>query len=342
MKLATLSSGRGAILSSLVASVLGEEQAAAMLSLLELDSRLSGSGEEASRGQMAMALNACLLADLLKRVPSAAAYASHVQSTGGKLRFDHGALRSIDGATGELPNGHATAARIVGPLGYRVAGIYPLPALRMTGLAYCHGDFPETVPQFFVSELHVARLPDESQEAARRIFATSRDPLGVIEREALARLDAGGACPLELARAALPGLAAVFGRHHDDPALADVETLRRHSAEAAWIAAEGNAFNHAADRVTNVAQLVEELKASGYALKPEIEISANGRVRQTAFLADRVVRRFRDADGSSQEREVPGSFFEFISRDIDPDTGRIDLSFDSGNAVGIFTVTRAS
>ena len=40
------------------------------------------------------------------------------------------------------------------------------------------------------------------------------------------------------------------------------------------------------------------------------------------------------------ERAVPGSFYEFISRDIGPATGRIDLTFDSGSATGIFAVTQ--
>ena len=79
----------------------------------------------------------------------------------------------------------------------------------------------------------------------------------------------------------------------------------------------------------------------GLPLKPQVEVSANGRVRQTALLADKVRRPFRLADGSVAEREVPGSFYEFITRDIDPATGTLDLTFDSGNATGIFAVTSA-
>jgi hypothetical protein len=343
MPIASVQSGDvPAVLADLCASALGEERAAAMLSLLEIDPRLSGAGQSASRAQAAMALNICLLAGLLDRVPTAQAYAEQVRIAGRKLRFDHGALRTIDGPTGALPSGQAAASRILGPLGYRLAGIYPLPRLRMTGFGYCQCDFPETVPQFFVSELHLARLPDEAQEAALRIFGTSRDPLGEIEREALGRFENDRACPLDLARYALPGLAAAFGRHHDDPALADYEMLRRHSAEAAWIATEGNAFNHATDRVGDVTRLADELRASGFPLKSSIEVSSNGRVRQTAFLADTVVRRFRAEDGAALERKVPGSFFELITRDVDPETGRLDLSFDSGNATGIFAVTRMS
>jgi hypothetical protein len=62
-------------------------------------------------------------------------------------------------------------------------------------------------------------------------------------------------------------------------------------------------------------------------------------VRQTALRADPVTRRFRLADGGTVERTVPGSFFEFISRDRLAD-GALDLTFDTGNAQGIFTMTR--
>ena len=50
-----------------------------------------------------------------------------------------------------------------------------------------------------------------------------------------------------------------------------------------------------------------------------------------------------DQEGADrgQVRAVPGSFFEFISRDIDPATGQLDLAFDTGNATGIFAMTRA-
>ena len=76
-------------------------------------------------------------------------------------------------------------------------------------------------------------------------------------------------------------------------------------------------------------------------MKARIEVSRTGRLRQTAFLADAVRRPFRHG-ARTVEREVPGSFYEIISRDIDPATGKLDLSFDSGNAAGIFQMTRAS
>jgi hypothetical protein len=324
----------------LVAAILGEARATTILAGLEIDPALSGA-KGVSRAQAAMALNAVLFAQLLDRVPTAARYVGEVFAQGRRIRFDHGALRTIDGPTGALPRGRVAFVRLLEPLGYRIGGTYPLLRLRMTGHAFVHADLPETVPQFFVSELHLARLPESAQAASERVFGTSSDPLDEAAGTMLDALGQDGRCTLEQAKAGLPAAVRAFDRHHTAPTLADYETLLQHSAEAAWIATEGNAFNHATDRVPDVVALSAELQARGLPLKPEVEHSANGRVHQTAFLADKVRRAFVGPDGETVAREVPGSFYEFITRDVDPATGRLDLSFDSGNATGIFAVTEA-
>ncbi len=330
-------------LSRIVSAIMGEARSGWLLAGLQLDARLTGDdANSASRAHVAMALNALLFADLLDRVPSGAAYVSGIVGQGGAICFDHGALRTIDGETGALPSGHAAFGRLLEPLGYEVAGTYPLPKLNMTGYAYAHRDFPETIPQFFVSELHIARLPEEAQEAARRIFGASRDPLGSAEWALLDALANEGRCPTALVLAGLPGLVRAFGRHHAIPRLTDYEALLASSAEGAWIATEGNAFNHATDRVPDVTALSAELLSRGLPLKQHVEVSSNGRVRQTAFIADKVLREFHTEDGALIEQMVPGSFYEFITRDIDPANGGLDLTFDSGNATGIFRVTSAS
>ncbi len=332
----------GSVLQRLVSAALGDAAARQVLGLLDIDPALLAHDQEASRAQMAMALNCALYSGLIDRVPSAAAYVARVRAEGRRICFDHGALRTIDGPTGALPRGHGAFARLLEPLGYRIGGLYPLPRLKMTGRALVHQDFPQAIPQFFVSELHVALLPPSAQEAAARVFASSRDPLAVVERQALARFAADGCCPIDLAMAALPGLVGAFARQHDVPMLEDYLLLLDHSGEAAWIATEGNSFNHATDRVADVERLADDLRARGMPMKQEVEISANRRVRQTAFIADRVQRPFRLADSAVVQRDVPGSFYEFITRAIDPATGALDLTFDSGNATGIFAVTSAT
>ena len=132
-----------------------------------------------------------------------------------------------------------------------------------------------------------------------------------------------------------------FARQHATPRLADYRTLLAQSAEAAWIATEGNVFNHATDRVGDVDALAAAQRALGRPMKPAVEVSASGRVRQTAFRADPVERIFLDDDGREVRLETPGSFYEFITRDEEA-VGRLDLRFDSSNAQGIFKMTQAS
>lgn len=297
-----------------------------------------------SRAAFAAALNMILFAELLDRVPTGAAYVRDVEASGADHVFDHGALRTVrfaTGTTGALPAGAAAFARILEPLGYCVAGVYPLPRLRMTGRAYCHLDAPQTMPQFFVSELHVDRFDAGFAAAAHRVFDSARDPLDAAARAVLDAFAATGQADRAAALAALPVILSAFDRQHDRPMLDDYRALLAQSAEAAWIATEGNAFNHATDRVVDVDAVAAAQQALGRPMKDRVEISASGRVRQTAFHADQVERRFGVAQGEDIVLTVPGSFYEFISRDIDPATGTLDLAFDSGNASGIFGMTAA-
>jgi hypothetical protein len=229
------------------------------------------------------------------------------------------------------------------PLGYHVAGVYPLAKLRMTGYGYAHREFPETLPQFFVSELHADRFSADFQAAAARLFGSSRDPLTDRARPALEAFALQGECSFASAAAALPEIATAFGRWHDTPQLADYHRLLAESEEAAWIATEGSVFNHATDRVADVTVTANRQRVLGRPIKDVVEISAAGSVRQTAFRADPVSRTFGTESGPV-ELTVPGSFYEFISRDRierpEGDPG-LDLRFDSGNAQGIFKMTRA-
>ena len=108
----------------------------------------------------------------------------------------------------------------------------------------------------------------------------------------------------------------------------------------AWIATEGTACNHCTDRVDDVEAVARTERERGRPIKDAVEVSASGRVRQTAHRAATVVRPLATVEGDVVERDVPGSFFEVISRDRLPD-GTLDLAFDAANATGIFAMTRA-
>lgn len=328
---------------ALLTTQLGTQGAADLLSLMHISPKFRmWEAGRVSRAELAQSLNMVLFAGILERVPSGKTYTEEVAAKGGKVMFDHGALRTVRWfGIGALPPGEAAFTRILKPLGFRLNGVFPLARLNMTGRSYAHIDDAESISQFFVSELHPERFSKPFQQAVTNVLGSSVDPLTPKAASLLNELDRDGSLPLDLAQELLPVLVSCFARQHDVPAMFDYDVLLKESAEMAWIATEGNVFNHATDRVADVFALSDEQKRLGRAIKPTVEVSGSGRVRQTAFKADSVVRQFIDASGNRVERVVPGSFYEFISRDTMMDSGKsvLDLSFDTGNAQGIFKMT---
>jgi hypothetical protein len=335
-------------LSQLIRLIAGDKAADDMLATLQIDRTfMMESAGAVSRGVFAMALNAVLFHELLTRVPTAAAYVADRRRQRERIMFDHGALRTIRFAStagGALPPGVESFARILQPLGYHVTGTYPLDHLHMTGHGFAHREFPETLPQIYVSELHVERFSTDFQAAAERVFGNTRDPLTTPSHAALAEFAEQGRCEMKLAAPSLREIAAAFGRWHETPSLADYRTLLAESAECAWIATEGWAFNHTSDRVADVAMTACAQRSLGRPMKTSIDTSASGTVRKTAFKADPVRRTFRTEDGSDVEMTVPGSFYEFISRDVITGSDgkkRLDLRFDHLNSRADLKMTAA-
>lgn len=334
-----------AVLEGALEQIIGPERTQHLFQVLTIHPELlREAGTAMSRAAIAQALNMLLFEDLLERVPDAKRYVSDCLRDGKKVMHDHGAVRSVamDGMGG-LPAGEEAIVRVLRPLGYVLNGTYPLDRLKMMGRSYAQAEYPEEIAQFFVSELYPDRFSEKFQAAVRRVTASSVDPLTAEAKPLLAELEATRSLAVERAVRLLPVLASCFSRQHAEPALADYEVLLGESAEMAWISTEGNAFNHATDRVADVDRLSDEQKALGRPMKATVETSQSGRVRQTAYLAARVRRNFRTEDGSLIGREVPGSFYEFITRLPLPATkdGKtlLDLSFDSSNAQAIFKVT---
>ena len=332
------------VLQETLEEVIGAERAERLFQVLVVpQGLLEETGDAISRAGIAQALNMMLFEDLLQRVPDAKSYADDCLRDGRKVMHDHGAVRTVllEGM-GALPAGEEAITRVLRPLGYALNGTYPLERLKMTGRSHAQAEYPEELAQFFISELHPEKFSAEFQAAVARVTATSRDPLTAEAKALLAELEEDRELSVEKAVKVLPVLAKVFSRQHEEETLADYKTLLAESAEMAWISTEGNSFNHATDRVADVDALAADQKALGRAMKATVETSQSGRVRQTAFLAARVQRRFRDADGSIVEQEVPGSFYEFITRlPLPAEEGKtgLDLSFDSSNAQAIFKMT---
>ena len=291
------------------------------------------------RAIIAQALNLLLFAELLINVPEGKAYVMDKTAAKQKISFDHGALRTVCFDNQALPKGHLAFARIFKPLGFKVVGEYPLEKLHMCGFVYCHEDYPEHLAQFFVSELYPESFSSEFQVALNRTLSSTTDPLDSESVLSLNELEEQKTLNLTKTLRLLPTLVSCFKRQHDIPSLKDYETFLDESAEMAWIATEGNAFNHATDRVPDLVALQKEQQNLGCPIKPKIEFASHAKVKQTAYRATTVQRRFTISNGDIIEQPVPGSFFEFIERGNLED-GRLDLRFDSRNAQGIFKMTQ--
>ncbi len=322
-----------------IRAVIGDRRSEEIFASVEVPTLPAGPEGHITGAQLAMALAMLLFEDVCNRVPAARAYVADLRRAGRRLVLDHGALRTVAAACGELPPGRAAFARFLEPLGYRLAATYPLPKLAMTGFAYAHAEFPDEIPQYFVSELDPGNFSPEFQAAVGRVVGTSRDPLPASSIEILSRLAEQGAVPFEAATKLLPDLVSCFDRQHDHVSVADYEQLAAESDEMAWISTEGQAFNHATDRVDDVGATADEQRRLGRPIKESLEHSASGRVIQTALRAATVERLMVDENGEIVIREVPGSFHEFITRKRD-ESGALDLTFDSSNAQGIFVMTR--
>lgn len=336
---------RNANVHRLLTTLLGNETADSLSATLSFPSALEDFEEGiVTRAELAQAMNMALFEDLLTRSENGRAYTREAIEHGGSVFFDHGALRTVRWPhNGALPPGEAAFTRILRPLGFRLNGRYPLDKLNMTGRAYVHEDAPDGIAQFFVSELHPERFSEEFQQAVTNVVSSSKDPLTPLAVSQLSDLERDGSLPIETAIELLAVIVGAFSRQHELPLESDYDTLLLESAEMAWISTEGNAFNHATDRVEDVFQLSNAEKAKGRPIKPEVERSRSGRVFQTAYRADSVQRQFRTSDGKLVSRDVPGSFYEFITRKrhFDKATRRwqTDLRFDAGNATGIFKMT---
>lgn len=308
-------------------------------------STVRAAGQEVSRLELAQALNMLLFEQLLQQVSTGRDYVADAEREGVKICFDHGAVRTVRlGRETGFPDGEALFTRVLLPLGYVQTGTYPLARIKMTGRVYTHADDAEQIAQFFVSELHPEQFSPVFLQTVEAVLASSRNPLTPDVLALLATLSERGSLPLADAQRLLPALLKCFARHHDLPTLAQYETLKAESAEMAWIATEGNAFNHATDRVSDVVATAERQRQLGRPIKDVVEVSRNGRVRQTAFRAVKVEYALQGEDGQPVPVSVPGSFYEFISRDHYVDEAgqqKLDLTFDSGNAQGIFKMTEA-
>jgi hypothetical protein len=185
----------------------------------------------------------------------------------------------------------------------------------MTGRAYTHRDLPESHRPVLRQRTAPRALQPGVPAAVQRVVGNSRDPLPLFAKDMLGELEHTGELGFEDATQLLPNLVCCFDRQHQEPRWSDYQALLAESKEMAWIATEGNAFNHATDRVADVGAVADRQRELGRPVKAEVEVSKSGRVRQTAFQRGDGRAAVPRRHGSLAHTKVPGSFHEFITRD---------------------------
>ncbi len=274
-------------------------------------------------------------------MPSAAAYAVDQRAAGRGVVLDHAAVRTVAWPAGALPPGIEQVTRILRPLGYERHATYPLTRLRMTGHAYAHVDRPEVVPQWFVSELHPDTFSPAFQDAVTRVLDGSTDPLDAATRDRLDRLEADRAAARGRCRrpgrrpaprlrppapaAHRPGPRRAAGRVGRD----GLDRHRGHHLQPLHRPGRRRVRGGRRPSASGVGPIKDSRR--GVDVGPGAPDRPPGHHGRAG--------RCRTLEGDVVEREVPGSFFEVISRDPLPEGG-LDLAFDAANATGIFAMTR--
>ena len=83
------------VLKSLLPAVVGQTSADRLFEILVVIPSLLVPGATFNRAHIAPAMNMALFHDFLTRVPSGRAYVEDTITAGGKVNFDHGALRTV-------------------------------------------------------------------------------------------------------------------------------------------------------------------------------------------------------------------------------------------------------
>lgn len=216
-----------------------------------------------------------LLDELWSRYVVDVPYAATFARMSGTFTNDHIALRSLG------PDGVDTFAQVFASLGWRKAGEYTFPDVKLRAIHMSH----EGLPRIFISELDVTAMPDD----ARAILERLRDcaPLG--------------------------NGAASFVPPSTMPTSAELDVVAQASQYGAWVLAFGRKVNHFTASVDDVEAWQRRLIDAGVPMKSDIEGERGGALRQTAThaasldvtLADGVTRSLPYAYVEIAQRRAP-------------------------------------
>lgn len=258
-------------------------------------------------------LFATLWTRYLAITPDAARIHALLAERGETFRNDHVALRTF--ACG--PVGLERLAEPFCARGYVESGRYRFAQKRLNARSYRHP--AGALPRVFISELELGSFSPAFRELVERVVQ------GVSAEEPAEQL--------------LTGL-------QTWPAIrfADYQKLLAESDYAAWVATFGLRVNHFTvhfndlKTFSELSQLNAFLEQSGFQLNGEAQKVQGGPsalLEQSSTVAASIPWAFE----GGEERHVPGGYYEFARRYVDPQTGTIFEGFVAASADKIFEST---
>lgn len=283
------------------------------------------------------------------RVEYARQYRDLVLARGGRVVNDHIAFRTFNAPTGELPPGITALSRMLEPLGYTSAGEYEFPDKYLNARHFEHAD--PLLPKVFVSQLDVARLPEDAAQAIRQVVGAAVDRL---DSATLTTLQQAGSISAEEQAALIQRLFEyVTTRPWPAPPRQTVLEVNKASQYAAWTLLHGNDVNHFTAYINeqqvpewpDLEATVEGLRSAGIPLKPEIEGDPGSKLRQTATQAVEEDAEVTEDDGKPARLRWSYAYYELAERgEVTGPDGRSRRfnGFLGPQATNLFEMTRRS
>jgi hypothetical protein len=284
-----------------------------------------------------------------KRVTYAQAYVDLVQAKGGQAINDHCAFRTFNTHVGKQKAGIEAISEVLEALGYQKISPYAFTSKHLNSFHYQHPS-EITFPKFFVTQLEVKNLSEESQALINEALANTPDVLEGKPRELLAQVKAGNSLTQAEGELLVEALFRFFQRPWNPVKKSTVLALNPVSQFAAWTLLHGNSVNHFTAYINhqNVAEwpdietTIAGLASAGVPMKPEIEGLAGSKLRQSSTQAIDEECPVLAEDGSMTTLKWSYAYYELAERNyIDQDGEKVWFDgFLGEQATNLFEMTK--
>ena len=256
-----------------------------------------------------------------KRVTYAQQYADMVKAEGGKVVNDHCAFRTFNTFTGKQPAGIPAISEVLEALGYEKISPYSFPSKHLNSFHYQH---PTNInfPKFFVTQLEVKNLSEETQNLINEALKDTHDILAGEPRQLLATLKQNKELIGIEADRLVEALVKFFARPWKPAKRETILAVNKESQFAAWTLLHGNSVNHFTAYINHqnvpswgdIEQTMAVLKQAGIPIKPEIEGAKGSKLRQSSTQAIDEDCPVVEADGSMGTLNWSYAYYELAER----------------------------